>query len=291
LLAISAIAFLVLQLTPGDPASLMLGESATPESIALMRQQLGLDRPLAVQYVVFVVSATRGDLGRSYATYLPVFPELLKRFWMTVQLGVLAFAIASSVGVPLGVIAAVRRGTWLDHVVRLAVLTSISLPVFWLGILLIYLFAVTLHWLPSTGSGTPGHLVLPAIALTAYPLALFTRLTRASMLDVLRKDYLRTARAKGVGGRGIILRHALRNALIPIVTVMGLQIGALLTGAVLVESVFAWPGLGKYMVDAVFTRDYPVIRGAILFFALIFVVVNLAVDVLYASLDPRIRFR
>ena len=289
LLVVSVVAFFVLQLTPGDPAQLMLGQNATVESVERLRRELALDQPLAIQYLSFLGNALHGDLGRSYATYRPVSNELAQRLVMTSQLGGAAFLLATLLGIPLGVVAAVRRNSWIDHLLRVIVLGSVSVPVFWLGILLIYLFAVTLRWLPSIGSGTPAHLVLPTLALATYPLALMVRLTRTSMLDVLHQDYLRTARAKGLRPFEVIVRHALKNAMIPIVTVMGLQVGALMTGAVLTETVFAWPGLGSYMVDAVFTRDYPVIRGSILLFSVIFLVTNLAVDVLYVRLDPRIR--
>jgi ABC-type dipeptide/oligopeptide/nickel transport system permease component len=289
LLIVSVVAFFVLLLTPGDPAQLMLGQNATVEAVAQLRRDLALDQPLILQYLSFLGSALHGDLGRSYATYRPVSTELGQRFLMTAQLGGTAFVLATMLGIPLGVIAAVRRNRLIDHLLRVIVLASISLPVFWLGILLIYLFAVTLRWLPSTGTGSPAHLVLPMLALATYPLALTVRLTRTSMLEVLDQDYLRTAQAKGLRPLAVIVRHALKNAMIPIVTVMGLQIGALMSGAVLTETVFAWPGLGSYMVDAVFTRDYPVIRGCILLFSLIFLVTNLAVDILYVRLDPRIR--
>lgn len=289
LLVVSVVAFFVLQLTPGDPARLMLGQNATVESIERLRRELALDQPLPLQYLSFLGSALHGDLGRSYATFRPVSTELIQRLLMTAQLGGAAFVLATVIGIPLGVIAGVRRNTWVDHLLRVIVLGSVSIPVFWLGILLIYFFAVTLRWLPSIGSGTPAHLVLPAIALATYPLALLVRLTRASMLEVLHQDYLRTARAKGLRHFDVIARHALKNAMIPIVTVMGLQIGSLMTGAVLTETVFAWPGLGSYMVDAVFSRDYPVIRGCILLFSVVFLVTNLGVDLLYVRLDPRIR--
>ena len=289
LLIVSFVAFLVLQLTPGDPAQFMLGENATAEAVAQLRRELGLDQPLMIQYLSFVGHAVQGDLGRSYATYRPVSTEVAQRFVMTLQLGGSAFFIATLLGIPLGVVAAMRRNSWLDHLLRVVVLGSVSVPVFWLGILLIYLFAVALRWLPSTGSGSPAHLVLPAFSLATYPLALMVRLTRTSMLEVLHQDYLQTARAKGLGPRRVIVGHALKNAMIPIVTVMGLQVGALVTGAVLIETVFAWPGVGKYMVDAVFSRDYSVIRGCILLFSVVFLVVNLVVDVLYVWLDPRIR--
>ena len=290
-LAVSFVAFLVLQLTPGDPARLMLGENATAEGIAQLRREYALDQPLAVQFVAFIANAARGDLGRSFATRTPVGPELARRYLTTLELAALAFALALALGVPLGIIAALRRNSWFDHLIRLVVLIFVSIPVFWLGILLIYLFSVNLHWLPSTGRDKPESVILPTIALSAYSLALLVRMTRASMLEVLQQDYLRTAVAKGLRMRTVVVRHAFKNALVPIVTITGLQVGFLMTGAVLVETVFAWPGIGKYLVDALFGRDYPVIRACILLFSVIFLIVNLLVDLAYVAIDPRIRVR
>lgn len=288
-LVVSFIAFLVLALTPGDPAQLMLGENATAEGIALLRHQYALDQPLLLQFAAFMWNAAHGDLGYSFATSTPVGPELLRRFANTLEVSALAVLIAGVIGIPFGILAALRRESWIDHILRVAVLVFVSVPVFWLGILLIYVFSVHLHWLPSTGNDKPQSIILPAVALSAYTLALLVRMTRASMLDVLLQDYLRTARAKGLSQWVVVTRHAFRNALIPIITVTGLQIGFLMTGAVLVETVFAWPGVGKYMVDALFGRDYPVIRACILLFSILFLVVNLVVDLLYVAVDPRIR--
>ena len=288
-IVVSFVAFLVLGLTPGDPARLMLGENATVEGIEQLRREYALDQPLAVQFAAFLGNAVRGDFGRSYATRTPVAPELVRRFFNTVQLATLAFLLALVIGVPLGILAALRRNTWFDHAVRIVVLVFVSIPVFWLGILLIYLFSVNLHWLPSFGRDKVESVVLPMVSLSAYSLALLVRMTRASMLEVLQQDYLRTAMAKGLRTRVIVVRHAFKNALIPIVTITGLQVGFLMTGAVLVETVFAWPGIGKYMVDALFGRDYPVIRACILLFSVIFLVVNHIVDLAYVAIDPRIR--
>lgn len=290
-LAVSFVAFLVLQLAPGDPAQLMLGENATAEGIEQLRREFALDQPLPVQFVAFLASAAHGDFGRSFATRTPVAPELARRFLNTVELAALAFALAIALGVPLGILAALRRNSWIDQAIRLVVLVFVSVPVFWLGILLIYLFSVDLHWLPSSGRDSPQSVILPMVALSAYSLALLTRMTRASMLEVLHQDYLRTATAKGLPSRTVVVRHALKNALVPIVTISGLQVGFLMTGAVLVETVFAWPGIGKYLVDALFGRDYPVIRACILLFSVIFLVVNLLVDLAYVAIDPRIRVR
>jgi peptide/nickel transport system permease protein len=290
LLVVSFVAFIVLQFSPGDPARLMLGENATDEGIHQLRTELGLDRPLWIQYATFVLNGARGDLGRSYATSQPVVQELGARVAATAELSAVSFLLSIAVGIPLGITAAVWRNSLLDHVLRVLVLTFVSVPVFWLGILLIYLFAVTLHWLPSTGSSTPAHLVLPAIALATYTLGVLVRMTRAAMLDVLKQDFLRTAYAKGLRLQSVIVRHALKNAMIPIITIMGLQLGSLLSGAVLTETVFAWPGVGKFMIDALFARDYPVIRACILLFSVIFLLANLIVDVLYVYLDPRVRY-
>ncbi|HZP96273.1 MAG TPA: ABC transporter permease [Candidatus Limnocylindria bacterium] len=288
-LGVSFVAFLVLQLSPGDPAQLMLGENATAEGVAQLRREYALDQPLPIQFGAFLLAALHGDFGRSFATRTAVAPELLRRFGNTVELASLAFGLALLLGVPLGIVAAVRRNSLFDHAIRLVVLVFVSVPVFWLGILLIYLFAVTLRWLPSTGHDKLESFVLPTLSLSAYSLAILVRMTRASMLEVLAQDYLRTARAKGLRQRVVITRHAFKNALIPIITITGLQVGFLMTGAVLVETVFAWPGIGRYLVDALFGRDYPVIRACIFLFSVIFLLVNLVVDLLYAVIDPRIR--
>ncbi|MBI3979003.1 MAG: ABC transporter permease [Chloroflexi bacterium] len=290
LLAVSIIAFLVLYLSPGDPARLMLGENVTPEGVAQLRRELGLDQPVHVQYGMFLLNATRGDLGRSYSTAQPVTVELARRFVGTLRLSGLAFGLAVLIGIPIGVLTAVSRNSWLDHVVRVLVLAFVSIPVFWLGILLMYLFAVSLRWLPSSGDATPVHVILPAVALSTFYLGVLVRMVRAAMLEVLQEDYLRTAYAKGLMARTVVIRHALKNAMIPVVTIIGLQIGSLMTGSVLTETVFAWPGVGKYMIDAVFTRDYPVIRACILLFAVSFAGVNIVVDALYSYLNPQIRF-
>jgi peptide/nickel transport system permease protein len=290
LAVVSIVTFLLMELTPGDPAALMLGQDADPESIARLRQQLGLDRPLPEQYVVFLQNLLHGDLGRSFTTHLPVAGELVRAWPATLELAAAAMAIALVIGLPLGVITGVRRGSWLDQVTRVLVLIAVSMPVFWSGLLLIYVFAVQLGWLPTSGAGSPDHLILPAISLSTFSLAIIVRLTRSSMLDVMHEDYVRTARSKGLRESVVVVRHALKNALIPVVTVVGLQFGQLLAGAALTETVFNWPGLGRLVVVAIFTRDYPVIRGAILLIAATFIFVNLLVDLAYAFLDPRIRY-
>ena len=289
LLVVTVAVFLIMELTPGDPAVLMLGQDATPQSIEALRIQFGLDRPLPEQYLRFLLNLIQGDLGRSFVTHLPVSGELARTWPATLQLAVAAMAIALVVGLPLGVVTAVKRGGWIDQITRVIVLISVSMPIFWSGLLLIYLFAVQLRWLPTSGAGSLANLVLPSISLSTFSLAVIVRLTRSSMIDVMGEDYVRTARAKGLRDLVVIVRHGLKNALIPVVTIAGLQFGQLLAGAVLTETVFNWPGLGRLTVTAVFARDYPMIRGAILVVAATFILVNLFVDLVYAFLDPRIR--
>lgn len=290
LVVVTIVVFLLMTLTPGDPAVLMLGQDATPEAVVRLRVQFGLDRPLIEQYLLFLGNLLRGDLGRSFVTHLAVSGELARTWPATFELAVAAMAVALAIGLPLGVFTAVRRGSWLDQLTRVAVLVSISMPIFWSGLLLIYYFAVQLGWLPTSGTGTPAHLVLPALSLSTFSLAIIVRLTRSSMIEVLQEDYVRTARSKGLRDRAVVVRHAMKNALIPVVTVAGLQFGQLLAGAALTETVFNWPGIGRLLVTAVFARDYPMIRGAILLIAATFILVNLAVDLIYAFLDPRIRY-
>jgi peptide/nickel transport system permease protein len=318
LLCVSMLVFGFLRLIPGDPALVMLGERATPANIARVREQLGLNKPLYEQYLTFLGNALRGDLGRSVLRQEPVTQEILRRFPATIELALAALLFAIAVGIPAGVISAVRRGSWFDSSSMLVALTGVSMPIFWLGLMLIYLFAVVLHLLPTGGRLDAGtqlapitnlvlvdsllrgnipvfiqgfrHLLLPALALGTIPMAIIARMTRSSMLEVLGQDYIRTAHAKGLMARTVVVRHALRNAWLPIITVVGLQVGLLLSGAILTETVFSWPGIGRWLVDAIYARDYPIVQGVTLVIALIFVVVNLSVDILYALVDPRIRF-
>ncbi len=318
LLCVSMLVFGFLRLIPGDPALVMLGERATPENIARVREQLGLNKPLYEQYLTFLGNALRGDLGRSILRQEPVTQEILRRFPATIELALAALLFAVVVGIPAGVISAVRRGSWFDATSMLVALTGVSMPIFWLGLMLIYLFAVVLHLLPTGGRLDAGtqfvpitnlvlvdsllrgdipvffqglrHLLLPALALGTIPMAIIARMTRSSMLEVLGQDYVRTAHAKGLAARTVVVRHALRNAWLPIITVVGLQVGILMSGAILTETVFSWPGIGRWLVDAIYARDYPIVQGVTLVIALIFVVVNLSVDILYALVDPRIRF-
>ncbi|CAN5873488.1 MAG: ABC transporter permease [Gemmatimonadota bacterium] len=292
-LGISLLAFSLANLAPGDPAQLILlrqtGELPTEEAVQRLREQLGLDDPFPVRYARWLADAAQGDLGTSYRTGEPVLGALLERFPATLQLAVAALLIGLSIGIPLGVLSAVRRDSGLDHASRVGVLLGASIPNFWLGYLFILLFAVVLGWLPVAGAGSWQHLVLPALTLGVGGAASLTRLTRSTVLEELQADYVRTARAKGLAERAVVMRHALRNALNPIVTLTGMRFGGLLAGAVVVETVFAWPGIGKFLVDAIYDRDYPTIQGFVLFTGTVFVLLNLLVDLGYAWLDPRVR--
>ncbi|MEJ2556920.1 MAG: ABC transporter permease [Anaerolineae bacterium] len=290
LLAVSVLIFALIHLIPGDPAKTMLGLTASEEQLEATRAQLGLDQPLPVQYLRFLGNALRGDFGRSIVSRKPVSHEIGSRVGATVELALTAAAIATILGVATGIISALRRGTWIDLLSSGVAILGISLPVYWLGLMLMLLFAVQFQLLPSAGREGPEYLVLPAITLGVYSTAVISRMTRASMLEALSYDYVRTARAKGLSERMIIYRHVLRNAMIPIITVIGLQLGTLLSGAVITESVFAWPGIGKLAVDAIKQRDYPLVQALVLFMAVLFIAVNLIVDILYGFFDPRIRY-
>lgn len=273
----------------GDPAALLLSIYATPEDIARFRQVMGLNDPVYLQYLRFLASAARGDFGTSFQYHQPAMGLVLDRMPFTLALAFAAMAYAVAVGLTAGIIAATRRGTLLDLLTGFAALIGQSVPVFWLGIVLIWVFAVTLGVLPSSGQGTPQHLVLPAIALGSYSAASIARLTRSSMLEVLGQDYVRTARAKGLDERRVLIEHALKNAAIPIITICGLQLGTLLGGAVVTEWIFAWPGVGRLAVEAVLARDYPLVQASVFVVAVGFVVVNTLVDLSYSWLDPRVR--
>ncbi len=290
LLGVSFAVFAMVRLIPGDPALAMAGPHATPEYVRQVRLDLGLDEPLHVQYGRFMAGLVRGDLGRSSRPRRPVAAELWDRFPNTVELTLASMFVATLFGVPAGIISATKRYSIFDSVTMLIALLGVSMPVFWLGLMLMLLFSVTLGWLPSVGRGTLLHLVLPAVTLGASSMAFVARITRSSMLEVLRQDYVTTARAKGLREGWVIYRHALKNALIPVVTVMGLQLGILLGGAVLTETVFAWPGVGRLMVDSIGARDYAVVQGTVLLLAVAFVLVNLLVDLTYGFLDPRIKY-
>lgn len=289
LLGVSVVAFLISHLVPGDPVTVMLGTQGTAEQAAILREELGLNDPIYVQYARFIGHAVQGDLGKSIRTDQPVLTEIQERFGTTLSLTVVAVLAATIVGMSLG-IAAASSGPVGDAAIMGFALLGISMPYFWSGILLILLFGLTLDWLPVAGSGWKA-MILPAITLAAPASAVLARMTRSTMLEVLNQDFVRTARAKGLRERIVILRHVLKNALIPVVTIIGLQFGGLLAGSVIVESVFSRPGLGRYTVTAIQSRDFPQIQGIVLVTAAIYVFVNLAVDLLYAVLDPRIRYR
>jgi peptide/nickel transport system permease protein len=318
LIGISLIVFSFIHLIPGDPAVTMLGERATPERVAEIRAQLGLDRPLTTQYFIYIGKVLRGDLGASILRGDPVLLDLIRRFPATVELATSAILIAILVGVPMGIISAVWRNSLFDGASRLIALTGVSMPIFWLGLMLAWFFGVVLGWLPtgfrlgtevtlvpvtnfyildSLLARNPAalasslrHLILPAVALSTIPMAVIARMTRASLLEVLSQDYIRTAESKGLPQQAVILRHAMRNALLPVMTVTGLQVGRLLAGAILTETIFSWPGIGLWIYESIQARDYPIVQGATLFIATIFVMVNLITDVLYAAVDPRIKY-
>ena len=300
LVGVSVVVFLVLHLSPGDPAEIMLGSQATQEDLARLRRELGLTEPLHVQYLRWITHVVQGDLGRSLWMKRPVLDEVLNRYKATLVLTASGLLLSTLGGIALGVASAVRPHSLLDRASAVTSLFGASMPVFWLGIVLMVVFSLWLGWLPASGMWAPygggglrdllAHLVLPAVTLAAASLTIIARLTRSAMLEILSQDYIRTARAKGLVEQRVIFRHGLKNALIPIVTVVGVQAGYLLGGAVLTETVFAWPGVGLLMVQGILARDFPLVQGCVLVIALTFVLINLAVDLLYAWLDPRIQY-
>ncbi len=290
LLGVATLVFSLIHLVPGDPVQAMLGDSASPRDIAEMRGRLGLDRPLYVQYGAFLKGLARGNLGTSLRTNEPVTRAIAERMPATIELAFAAMFVAMIIAIPLGIIAAVRAGTGVDHAATTLALVGISIPNFWLGPLLAIVFSVTLGWLPVSGRGTLAHLVLPAITLGAPLAAVLARMTRASVIEELRELYVLAARARGVSPFGAVVRHAFRNSLIPIVTILGLQFGAVLTGAVITETIFAWPGVGRLLIQSISARDYPAVQGCILLIAVTYVAMNLLTDLAYGLLDPRIRY-
>ncbi len=282
--------FLMVRILPGDPARVIAGILASDQDVARIRTQLGLDQPIATQAWIFVRDLVHGDLGISARTSDPVVREIFQRLPATGLLAVVSLALAVLAGIPLGTLAATRAGSWADLAVSTLVLFGISMPVYWLGLMLIIVFSIDLRWLPASGMGGPASIILPAVTLAAFAVAFVARITRSSMLEVLRMDYVRTARAKGQRETAVVRRHALRNAMIPVMTVIGLQFGELLGGAVLTETVFGWPGLGRLLVDSIFSRDYPMVQGLVIVFASMFALVNLVVDLLYEVVDPRLRY-
>jgi peptide/nickel transport system permease protein len=319
LLGVSVIVFLMLHITPGDPAELLLGERATPEALHQMREHLGLNRPLLEQYGMFMQRLMRGDLGETIWTRQKVWIEVKQRFPATMELSVVALLISCTLGITLGIVSATKQYSIFDYASMLGALAGVSMPIFWLGLVFMLIFSLNLGWLPMSGRLSVGvdlevvtnfyildalltrnwealrdalwHITLPAVTLSTIPMAIVARMTRSAMLEVLRQDYIKTAKAKGLSGFKVTYKHALRNALIPVITTIGLQFGVMLGGAILTETIFAWPGVGKWMYDAVMQRDYMVIQGGVLFIAGLFVVINLCVDVLYAVINPRISVR
>jgi len=290
LVGVTIVIFLLIRLIPGDPARIIAGLLASDDEVRRLSVELGLTQPLHVQYLIFFTGLLHANLGLSAATRAPVLEEITLRLRPTVLLAVSSIGVATLVGLAAGIVSATRRYSVLDYVAMTLAVLGVSIPVFWLGLMLMLLFAVYLHWLPAGGYGTPTSLILPTIALAAFSTGIIARMTRSSLLETLSQDYVRTARAKGVPRQGVVLRHALKNALIPVLTVIGLQFGTLLGGAVLTETTFAWPGMGRLLVNSILSRDYPVIQGIVLTFAAMFAVVNLLVDLLYAYVDPRIHY-
>jgi peptide/nickel transport system permease protein len=321
ILGITLLVFTFLHLIPGDPATVLLGEWGTPEQLEFLRARLGLNQPLPLQYLAFLASLLRWDLGNSIISGIPIADEIKSRWPATFELSVAAMIVALLLGIPAGILAAVRKNSWLDNLTMSSSLIGVSLPVYWLGLMLIYLFAIYLKWLPPSGRisvdlgfgfksitgvyvldallkldwailrDTIAHLILPALTLGTIPLAIVARITRSAMLEVLSQDYIRTARAKGLPEYWVILKHALKNAFLPIVTTIGLQFGTLLGGAILTETIFSWPGIGSWIYNGILTRDYPIVQGGVIFVAVTFVLINLLVDISYAFFDPRIHYR
>ncbi len=319
LLGVSFLAFVLIRLVPGDPVLVLLGErGGSPEVVAELQEKLGLDQPAWKQYFIFIGNAIQGDLGTSIITKRPVWEEFIDRFPATLELGMLGLLFAIVLGIPMGIIAAVKRNSFWDYSIMGGALLGYSMPIFWWGLLLILIFSISLGWTPVSGrisafydvdsitgfmlidtlmsedgwsafKNALKHLILPSIVLGTIPLAVIARMTRSSLLEVIREDYMRTAKAKGVGGMKLILRHGLRNALIPVVTVIGLMVGSVITGAILTETIFSWPGIGRWLVQSVVSRDYPVIQGGILCIATVVILVNLFVDLTYLWIDPKMR--
>ena len=284
------VVFLLLYVAPGDPVLQMVGERADEATIARLRAELRLDDPLPTQFGHYVGGVLRGDLGNSYITRRPILDDILDRFPNTLLLAGAAMLLASILGIALGILSARNPGGWLDRGSLGIAYVGISFPVYWVGLILILIFAVQLRWLPASGFGSWQYLVLPALALGSRSIAFLARVTRSSMLETLGSDFVRTARAKGVKERGVVLHHALRNALIPVITVLGLDFGYYLTGSILTETIFSWPGIGRYVVNAIARRDLPAIQGSVLFLSVVFVLVNLVTDLAYAKADPRVKY-
>ncbi|HEU4570029.1 MAG TPA: ABC transporter permease [Gemmatimonadales bacterium] len=290
LLGVLVVAFLLLHVAPGDPVQAMVGERADSATIQRLRTQLHLDEPLPRRFVSYTAGLLRGDLGTSYITRRPIARDLAERFPATLRLALAAMCFAAVSGIAVGVLGAWRPGTWYDRVLTIGAYLGVSFPVYWVGLLLILVFAVQLRWLPPSGSRGLVYLILPALTLGMRSVAVLARMTRAALQEALQSDYIRTARAKGLREAPVVLRHGLRNALLPVITVLGLDFGSYLTGSILTETIFAWPGVGRYVLDAISKRDLPAIQGSILFLSVVFVLVNLFTDLAYAKADPRVAF-
>lgn len=318
IIGVSILVFGLIHFIPGDPATAMLGERATEENVEAIRERLGLNEPLHVQYFIWVGNIMQGDLGKTVQGNISISAQLSRRFPATIELAITALIFAIVLGIPIGIVSAVNRNSMIDTASMVGALLGVSIPIFVLGLLLIYLFGVILGWLPFVGRldsdiqlevitgfymidslatgnmeafrNTMSHLLLPALTLMTIPLSIIARITRSTMLDVLNQDYMRTARAKGLKENNLIIKHGLRNALLPVITIIGLQLGALLSGAVLTETIFSWPGIGKWLFDSIISREYPIVQSVTLLIAMLYVGANLSVDLLYTLLDPRVRF-
>jgi len=290
LFGVLVVSFLLLYVAPGDPVLAMVGERADSATITRLRRELKLDQPLPVQFGHYAGKLARGDLGNSYITRRPILKELLQRFPYTLRLALAAMLLATTLGILVGVVGAWRPGTWWDRLMTLGAYLGVSFPVYWVGLVLILIFAVTLRWLPPSGSWGLTYLILPAVTLGMRSIAVIARMTRASLQEALQSDFIRTARAKGLGESRVVLRHGLRNALLPVITVLGLDFGSYLTGSILTETIFSWPGVGRYVLNAIEKRDLPAVQGAILFLSVLFVLVNLLTDLAYAKADPRVAY-
>ncbi len=297
LIGIATVVFIIVRLAPGNPAEMLLGDYATPEALAMLKDKMGLDRPIFYQYGVYLQQLAQGDFGRSFATNREVLPEIIRHLPYTLELSLAAVLISIVVGLPAGILSAIKRDTLFDRVSMVAALFLAAMPLFWLGILLMLFFSIRLGWFPLIGAGDPTtlnavkYLVLPSIALAGTPIALVARITRSSVLEIVEQDFVRVARAKGLRENRVILKHVLKNAMIPVTTVIGLNIGQLLGGGVVIEMVFARPGLGKLLIDSIHARDYLQVQGTVIVTAALFVVINLLVDLSYSLFDPRVRYQ
>lgn len=290
LLGVLVVTFLLLYVAPGDPVQAMVGERADSATIARLRRELRLDQSLAAQFGHYAGNVARGNLGTSYITRRPILKELVQRFPATLRLALAAMLLATTLGILVGVVGAWKPGTWYDRIMTLGAYLGVSFPVYWVGLVLILVFAVSLRWLPPSGSWGWSYLILPAVTLGMRSIAVIARMTRAALQEALQSDFIRTARAKGLGEARVVLRHGLRNALLPVITVLGLDFGSYLTGSILTETIFSWPGVGRYVLNAIEKRDLPAVQGSILFLSVLFVLVNLLTDLAYAKADPRVAY-